>query len=467
MFKDIIIPKEFKEPHLLSGLDASTPILVGFSGGSDSSALLLMLRAYAEKNGTKIYAAHLNHGIRGEEADRDERFCKEFAESLGVEFFALHLDIPRMAKESGESVECEARNARYRFFNQLMKEKSIPILATAHNANDNLETVIFNLSRGSGLSGLCGIPDSRPTECGIVIRPILAMEKKDIVAFCNEHSINYVTDSTNAVNDYTRNKIRNQIIPLLKEINSGVIKNATRATESLKNDSACLKGLTAQFIEENVTSYTIELDKIRHTHASVINRALIEIYAQISEGNTLEAIHVTAIKKLAARGVPHSKSSLPCGIDAVIENGKLCFVKKNDNKSIEKFNVKLHDGVNVIPNADIDILVNSKNFTDFEDYSKNIYKNSTLLSIDSAKINGMLVARSRAAGDKILSGGVHKSIKKLFNEKKIPIELRERIPIICDDSGILAIPLVAIRDGARITGKNPCSNPTQITVLIR
>ena len=143
MFDKNILPKEFKAPPTLSGLPKDASILVGFSGGADSSALLLMLKIYSEQSGAKIYAAHLNHGIRGAEADRDESFCREFAKSLDIEFFSLKLDIPSIAKKSGESIESAARNARYDFFNKIMSENSIPILATAHNADDNLETVIF------------------------------------------------------------------------------------------------------------------------------------------------------------------------------------------------------------------------------------------------------------------------------------------------------------------------------------
>ena len=275
MHDNHILPKEFKAPHLLSKLKPDTPILIGLSGGADSSALLLMLKIYSEQSGAKIYAAHLNHGIRGAEADRDEQFCEKLARSLDIEFFSIKLNIPKIARESGESIESAARRERYDFFNRIMLERSIPILATAHNADDNLETVIFNLTRGSGLSGLCGIPDSRPTENGIVIRPILSMEKKDIVEFCKKNNINYVTDSTNADNDYTRNKIRNQIIPLLKEINSGVIKNTSRATESLKEDSLCLHSLTSQFIDEHVRDHSIDLEVLDTFPSSIINRALI------------------------------------------------------------------------------------------------------------------------------------------------------------------------------------------------
>ena len=459
MHDNHILPKEFKAPHLLSKLKPDTPILIGLSGGADSSALLLMLKIYSEQSGAKIYAAHLNHGIRGAEADRDEQFCEKLTKSLNIEFFSIKLDIPKIASESGESIESAARRERYDFFNRIMLERSIPILATAHNADDNLETVIFNLTRGSGLSGLCGIPDSRPTENGIVIRPILSMEKKDIVEFCKKNNINYVTDSTNADNDYTRNKIRNQIIPLLKEINSGVIKNTSRATESLKEDSLCLHALTSQFIDEHVRDHSIDLEVLDTFPSSIINRALISLYSDISNGATLETVHINAIKKLAQNGAPHSSTSLPAGIDAVVENGKLCFICKSERAQETEYDIILKNGQNTIESANIDIFVNT------EPYSKNIYKKSILLSIDSAKINGVLSARNRQAGDKIFSGKMNKSLKKLLNEKKIPLELRARIPIIYDEKGIAAIPFVAIRDGVKSTKET--TQQIKITVCIR
>ena len=459
MYGTHILPKEFKAPHLLSGLEADAPILIGLSGGADSTALLLMLKIYSEQSGAKIYAAHLNHGIRGAEADRDEQFCHELASALGVEFFSTRLDIPAIAKKSGESIESAARRERYDFFNRIMLEKSIPILATAHNADDNLETVIFNLTRGTGLSGLCGIPESRTTENGIVIRPILSMEKKDIIAFCEKNNINYVTDSTNADNEYTRNRIRNQIIPLLKEINSGVIKNATRAAESLKEDSLCLQSLTSSFISEHAIDCSIDLDVLCTSPSSIVNRALISLYSDISGGKALEAVHINAIKQLAQNGIPHSSVSLPAGIDATVENNKLCFTRKKESAQEIAYNITLENGQNSIESAEIDIFVNA------EPYSKNIYKKSILLSIDSAKINGVLRARSRQAGDKIFSGKIHKSLKKLLNEKKVPLELRSRIPIIYDENGIVAIPIVAIRDGVKPTKET--TQQIQITVCIQ
>ena len=457
-----ILPREFKAPELLSGLDAQEPILLGLSGGADSSALLIMLAEHAKQVGSRIYAAHLNHGIRGDEADRDEQFCKELCSRVGVEFFSKKLDIPSIASASGESVETAARNARYDFFYKIMKEMGIKILATAHNADDNLETLLFNIARGTGLGGLCGIPESRPIGDCVVIRPILTMEKEKIISFCENNGLSFVTDSTNADNEYTRNKIRNRIIPILKEINPSAVRNASRMTESLKDDSLCLQSMADWFVEELGGNYSIELEKLCGSPSSIVNRALIRLYDEITGGKALEATHINAIKELARKGVPHSSISLPNGIEARVENGRLCLLTKgNTNFSFDAFNVLLSNGKNEIENAGVEIFLNDLN------YSKNIYKKSILLSIESDTIDGALVARSRAPGDKILLGGMHKSVKKLYNEKKIPLELRNRIPIICDKSGIIAIPFIGIRDGARAKQSSTADNTTTVQICIK
>ena len=442
MQRSSLIPSEFTPPEILSGLDTNEPVLVGLSGGSDSVSLLYILNEYSKKSGAKIYAAHLNHGIRGKEADRDELFCKDFCAKLNVEYFSKKVDIPKIAEISKESVETVARIERYNFFDSVMCEHNIKILATAHNADNNLETVIFNLTRGAGLSGLCGIPESRPLKNGIVIRPILRMEKRNILKYCEMHGLKFVTDSTNAIDEYTRNKIRNNVIPILKEINSGVVSNVSRTTRSLKEDSVCLQSIAEELIGNCECNTSIELKKLCSAPDAIINRVLLKIFESISEGKTLEAVHIKAIKDLMQKGIPHSSISLPSEINVIIENKSLCFVKKEEKENhSEEFCVKLSSGENFISEANAIISIDS------ELYSKNIYKKATLLSIDSAKIEGDLVARSRCSGDRILSGEIHKSIKKLMCDKKIPIDIRSRIPIICDEKGILAVPFVAVRDG--------------------
>ena len=203
--------------------------IVGFSGGADSSAVL----HYLKDRCACVLAVHINHMIRGEEADRDELFCKSMAEKYGVEFLAVRVDVPSLAKERKKGLEETARDERYRVFGELIqKNPQYKCIVTAHNANDNGETVIFNLARGSGANGISGI---KPVS-GNVVRPLIYCTREDIIKYCLDNNIEYVTDSTNSDTDYTRNNIRHNILPQLLSINPNFLESCSRLGEILRRD---------------------------------------------------------------------------------------------------------------------------------------------------------------------------------------------------------------------------------------
>ncbi len=447
------LPEGFTSPSQLSGLPHCSAILVGFSGGADSTALLHILKTYADIHGARLCAAHVNHGIRGDEADRDESFCRLFANKFGIEFFSKKVNIPEIAKISGESIETAARRIRYEYFSDLMKEQNIPLLATAHNADDNLETIIFNIARGTGLSGVCGIPPCRACTGGILVRPILGMEKSEILEYCAHNQLEFVTDSTNLNTEYTRNKIRKDIAPKLKELNSGAVKNAYRMSQNLREDSSFIENTAVCFAEELGESHEIDTERLISAPCAVTNRVLMHLYAHLTDGKTLEEVHIKALRALAEKNIPHSSVSLPNGIIGVMENGKLvlCTAKENEKPATyENYFYPLYEGSNIISQTNCEIFISTSH------NSKNVYKKSILLSLDFDKINGQLIARSRESGDKIKINGFSKSLKKLMNEKKIPLSVRSRIPVICDDNEIVAVPLLGICDKAK--AKKSCEN---------
>ena len=235
------------ENHILEAIERfslieekGVNVTVALSGGADSMSLLYALLNLREKLGITVNAAHLNHMIRGEEAERDTCFVKEQCEKLGVKLYCEYADIPAIAEREGISLELAARNTRYEF----LKRVSSGLVATAHTASDNLETLLYNLARGSGLDGLCGIPPKR----GIFIRPLITCTRDTVENYCSENNIPFVTDSTNLADDYTRNKLRHKVVPVLKEINPAVEMNALRTSSILRQDAESFMFQSAKII---------------------------------------------------------------------------------------------------------------------------------------------------------------------------------------------------------------------------
>lgn len=310
-------------PHVLSGMAPDTTILLGLSGGADSVTLLHLLTEYCHQNGGTLYAAHINHMIRGEEAVRDREFCLDLAARYDVECFSLDYDVPDFAKQNGMGLEQAARMIRYDYFRGLMERHSIPLLATAHNADDALETLIFNLSRGCGLRGLGSIPPVRSFGDGLLIRPLLSAPKAEILEFCEQNSLAYVTDATNADDSYSRNFIRHNIIPTLKHLNGGVLKNAARLSESARIDADFIDGQVEQYLARPDAS---SLAALRALHPALLCRVLARLYTQASGGLVAEQTHIASLITLIERGVGGSAVSLPGLIRAQIVKKQLEFV---------------------------------------------------------------------------------------------------------------------------------------------
>ena len=217
-------------------------VVVAVSGGADSMTLLHALAALREEKALSLLAAHVHHGLRGEQADADEAFVREQCEAMDVPLAVLHADVAREALR-GEGIEAAGRRIRYDFFRRLAQQKGYSFIATAHTADDNLETVLLHLTRGSSLHGLCGIP---PID-GMLIRPLLSCTRAQIEAYCAAHHLSYVTDATNADVSYSRNRVRALVVPQLRSINPGVVAACDRLTAGLREEDAFLDGLAGEW----------------------------------------------------------------------------------------------------------------------------------------------------------------------------------------------------------------------------
>ena len=234
-------------------------VVCGLSGGADSVCLLLCMRLLSEKFGIAVEALHVNHCLRGSESDGDEEFCRRLCEKLNVPYTAVSCDVNAHAQAHSLSTEEAARELRYGIFKEHSHGKK---LATAHNADDALETLILNLTRGTALKGLAGIPPVR----GNIVRPLLAVSRAEIEAFLAEKCQDFVTDSTNLSDDYTRNKIRHRIVPLLKEINPSVIATSVRSAAALRDENALIEAQTdaaeAACLRDNALTGLAGYDKV-------------------------------------------------------------------------------------------------------------------------------------------------------------------------------------------------------------
>lgn len=448
------LPQKFRDPYKSASIRGSDSVLVALSGGADSTALLDMMCVCRESKDFRLCAAHVNHNIRTEqynnEAQRDENFCRELCKKLGVELFVLNADIPALAKEQGESEETVARQVRYDFFAKVMREQNIKILLTAHNADDNLETQIFNLCRGCGAQGISGIPQMRefPEADGIIFRPLLPLTKAEIIKYCDDNSLEFVSDSTNFETEYTRNRIRSKIIPELVDIFGNPQLSSQRLSAAISEDADYINS-EAKSVFDTFDSGQIPLEKFNALHIAIRRRILCMGFARISDAS-LEAVHLNSLIELAKKATPHSSISLPDSITAKIEQDCIVF-EKQCLAVTQSYEIKLEYGINEINGTDFVVCISDNATDEILNLDRQVYKLYSSANLKNVATSS-LYARSRREGDTVYSGKMTKKLKKLMCDKKVPISDRDSLPIITENDEIIYIPLCAVCD--RVLAKN-------------
>lgn len=433
--------------QLISSADA---VAVGFSGGADSALLCVFLKKYLKDK--KLFACHLNHMIREGEADRDNEFAKAFCLERGIDFIEEKADILSIAKKEKLGTEECARRVRYEFFDRCRKiiaenlgiTEDKVLAATAHNADDNLETVLFNLTRGSGTRGIGGITPVRDNN---YIRPLLCLSAAEIREYCAESGIPYVVDSSNETDEYTRNVIRHSVVPVLKSINPSVTDAVLGTSYLAREDDAFLFSLAEKFIENNGDEPKCrELVKSGYPVAS---RAVKLIFEKICDED-ISKVNITDVIELVFSGRSGS-IDLPGKITADVTD-RLVFRKseKKDKTTCkpQPYGFALKNGLNDCANGAYTVGL----FDSFEELSSamgNIYNSLITVPLNNGKIKGNLFVRNRKEADVYLLRCHHRKVKKLMCEKKIPVGERDLLPIICDDDGIIWIPGFEPRDGAK------------------
>ena len=405
-------------------LAAGDTVTVALSGGADSTALLLVLRALAPELGIRLRAAHFHHGLRGTEADRDAEFCRALCLEHGIPFELGRGDAAAHAKASGKSLEDAARELRYAFLRSVSPGK----IATAHNADDNAETLLLHLIRGTGLRGLGGIPPVREN----VIRPLLRVERAQILDWLAVRGQAYVEDSSNALDDCRRNRLRHRVLPLLREENPRLCAAMGAAAALLREEDECLSRLAAAAEARCTAGGRLSCAALRSEEPVLRRRILLSRLRALGPENPAR-VYVQALERLVFSGRPSARIRLPGGLAAWREYDALCFGPAEAEAPWAE-TAPVLPGTTVLPgNAGSVRCFVTKN-------SNFVQKNLTTYALKCDMISEAdLRLRPRRTGDRLRLGGMDRSVKKLMIDRRIPARLRDRLPVLACGETVAAV----------------------------
>lgn len=442
------IKKTIKEHNLIENGDR---IIVAISGGPDSVCLLHVLNELKDEYNLDIYGAHLNHNFRGMDAQIDAQYVSKLCDELNILCFVKSMDVPKYAKENSLSPEEAGRILRYDFFEEVAERTSATKIAVAHNENDQAETVLMRLLRGTGLQGLTAIHLSR----GKIIRPLLNIDRNSIEEYCEKHKLSPRIDKTNLESVYKRNKIRLELIPYLKEnYNPNIMESLVNTAEVLKADFDFIEEKSRETYSElvcteNEKSLILPLKGIKNLHSALKSR-VIRLAAEqlLGRQEVLEYKHVQNVLELIEKSETGKKITLPLGLIAKISYDNICFTTEEEENKIFEYELPIEDTIHI---AEIE-----GNFTakvierkEMGGISRDKYRKC----FDYGKVKNMLNVRNRREGDRFYPLGLtgSKKLKDFFIDYKIDRDKRDRIPLVCDGDEILWVVGFRISEKYKIT----------------
>lgn len=404
-------------------------LLCCLSGGADSVALLICLHEL----GYDVKACHVNHNLRGEESDRDEQFCRELCQRLGVELDVHSIDVTSYAAEHKMGTEQAARIMRYEIFEQTKCDK----ICTAHTLSDSLETLLFNLTRGTGLKGLASIPAVR----GRIVRPLIECSREDIEEFLKERGQSWVTDSTNLTDDYNRNRIRHNVIPRLKELNPSLEKTMRGTLRNLREDSALIEAQSDGFYQSAQIENGLDCEMLCSAPSALSGRAILRLCDEAGHDCSRET--AAMIRDICKTG---GKLTLGHGLYAVSKKGVLTIEKEIQETPYTEIKAD-GEGVFELFGKSVEVKITPKS-----EKSANFHKKLTYFLLDYDKIKGDIVIRNRRAGDRIkLAGRGHTSEIRKLMQASLPRSERSRCVLISDDEGVIAAEGFGVAERVKVT----------------
>lgn len=439
-FTETVLSKSREAIKKFSLVDDGDRILVGFSGGADSTVLLCVMHSLFPE---KVCAFHVNHMLRGGEADADEDFCREFCQIKNIPFSSVRINVAELSV--GIGFEEAARNARYGALSEECRRVGAKKIALAHTASDNIETVIFNLSRGASLSGMRGIPPKRPQGEFEVVRPLILCTRKEIEGFASENGLSFCTDKTNSNTDYTRNFIRHKIVPLIKEINPSAETRVAAAGEKLSRDESFISDIAKDFIEKNKITNSCKITELKALHPALRSRVISYMFGTVCS-EMLESKHFDSIDELMEDPKKGSRIMMPKDICALISDENLLFVSEKEYKHIREkkvFSQKVFEGISKFDGFSLFLCkIGEEDTTALAALAENSSFQAKAILPES--ILPELTVRNRESGEKYVFGGMTRTLKKLLSGETERV--KKIRPVFCDKNGIVWFPPFRIRD---------------------
>lgn len=421
---------------------------VGVSGGVDSMVLLCALLEKRKNVNFNLFVVHVNHGLRAEESDRDELFVKSFCEKNSLNFLTVSVDVRGNKQKNKLTEEESARVLRYNEFERVINEKKLNKFFLAHHANDQAETILMHLFRGSGTNGAIGMNSSR------FMRPMLTITRNEILNIAKENKINFVEDSTNAQNICNRNIVRNDILPKVENVYPGVVSAICKFGENLKTDQ--------DFIESNVPYNKIKLEKdsvkfdiaLLDSHKAISYRLIMRAFNLLGVYSDILSVHIDAVINLK-QSINNSVLHMPHDVFVVKEYDKIVFYKgkKNTNENVYEF------------------ATGSFDFGDYVVNIENVNKNEISFGDGSlyACVDGLdgLVFRTAKENDvfKKLGSSGSKKLVDYFTDKKIPLIKRKQVPLLAYNNEVLVVIGFDISDKVKVDKKS--SKIVRLTCLTK
>lgn len=426
-------------------------VLVAFSGGADSTALLHLFTRLRESWSLDITAAHLNHALRGEQSDADESHCRQVCTEWRVPFFSRKVEVEQQARQRRLSIEVAAREARYAFLHEVADAIEADAIALGHTRDDQVETVLLNLTRGTGTAGLAGMPVRR----GRIVRPLLQTSRQQIRAYCALHGLRFVEDVSNLDPRYSRNRIRHRVLPEMRCINPRADEAIERLARVLREEEnwwqGYLQNMEPEFtLHRTESEWYLSLDWLVGQPEAVQRRVIRYAVQQLSpNGRELEFEQVERLRE-AMRTRSRAGVTLHGGqLHVAVSQRTLKVWWKRDVPSVAYEMVVQIPGETPIPPAGVTLFAEYSVLPDAHLWRQDNWE----VWCDASQISGQLVARSWRRGDRVQPAGMlgHRKLSDIFVDRKVPIHLRQRVPVVCDDEGIVWVVGLCLAHRVRCT----------------